>query len=69
MDNEIGEGLICGRNAVMEALKSGRAIEDVYKRQGQAGALSSNCAPQDLQIIFISPSILDKNFFITQIIT
>lgn len=42
MDNEIGEGLICGRNAVMEALKSGRAIDNIYiQRGGVTGSLSA----------------------------
>lgn len=42
MDNEIGEGLICGRNAVMEALKSGRAIDTIYIQRGTVtGSLSA----------------------------
>lgn len=41
-ESALGRGIIAGRNAVMEALKSGRTIDALYVQRGdQSGSLSS----------------------------
>lgn len=45
--NERRQDLIAGRNAVMEALKAGRALDSVLvakgERQGSIGAILARC--------------------------
>ncbi|MCQ2449932.1 MAG: 23S rRNA (guanosine(2251)-2'-O)-methyltransferase RlmB [Clostridia bacterium] len=66
LDNQTeqkNENLICGRNAVLEALRSGREIDRVLVAHGVSGgsvtAIVAKCAQRGILIKEISPQKLD----------
>lgn len=62
-NDKIAEGVIAGRNAVAEALKSGRAIDSLYvargDRSGSVGALIAQAKKLEIAVKEADPKKLD----------
>ncbi|HEX3016594.1 MAG TPA: 23S rRNA (guanosine(2251)-2'-O)-methyltransferase RlmB [Caproicibacter sp.] len=62
-NDKIAEGVIAGRNAVAEALKSGRAIDNLYvargDRSGSIGALIAQAKKLEIAVKEADPKKLD----------
>ena len=63
-DTEVSEGLVIGRNAVRELLKSGRAVDKIYvqrgEREGSIVVLVAEAVERHIPIIEADRAKLDK---------
>ncbi|MBQ8850492.1 MAG: 23S rRNA (guanosine(2251)-2'-O)-methyltransferase RlmB [Clostridia bacterium] len=63
-DGEVSEGLVIGRNAVRELLKSGRAVDKIYvqrgEREGSIVVLVAEAVERHIPIIETDRAKLDK---------
>lgn len=62
-EKEHGNNVICGRNSVMEAIRSGREIDRLLVAHGQSGgsvaAIIAKCSARGILIKEVSPQKLD----------
>jgi 23S rRNA (guanosine2251-2'-O)-methyltransferase len=64
LENECGEDVVAGRNAIAEALRSGRAIDSLYvargERTGSIGALIAQAKKRDIPVKEVDSRKLDR---------
>ena len=63
-NNEINEGLVIGRNAVRELLKSGRAVDKIFvqrgEREGSIVVLVAEAVERHIPLVEVEKAKLDK---------